>query len=265
MAFTNVWDNTFPPDTQPANQYGADLRNMRLDVQQRFSSLCGLDANKPTLEAVWAGLAYTATDTGNIYRWNGASWDHVANVIPQSGQSVFPGGTAGAPSLAFLGSLLTGIYSDAADTVKVAVGGQKKFSFEAAAANFFEQPVVDATVATVDQADASGKLITTNFLKSLTESGLRYNLTATGGFVAFPKWLTGGVKQLVVKWGSLTPPTDPYIIVFDATVAFANPPTVVVGGGGASIFITSGSVTATQFSMNGNDGHPSHWIAIGTT
>jgi hypothetical protein len=81
MAFTNVWDNTFPPDTQAANQLGADLRNFRTDVQQRMAAISGLEADKPAFEAGFAGVLYFATDTGKIFRWNGASWLDVTSLI----------------------------------------------------------------------------------------------------------------------------------------------------------------------------------------
>src|SRR6266436_677857 len=79
--FTNVWDITFPPDTQLANLLGQDLRNFRQDVMQRMSLLSGTLANRPTPEVVnatWGGvgfgLLYFSTDTGQIFQWNGAAW-----------------------------------------------------------------------------------------------------------------------------------------------------------------------------------------------
>jgi len=80
-AFTNVWDTTFPPDTQAANLLGQDLRNFRTDVMQRMSLLSGTFANRPTPEivnATWGGvgygLLYFSTDTGQIFQWNGGAW-----------------------------------------------------------------------------------------------------------------------------------------------------------------------------------------------
>ena len=79
--FTNVYDTTFPPDTQAANLLGQDLRNFRTDVMQRMSLLSGTFANRPTPEivnATWGGvcygLLYFSTDTGQIFQWNGAAW-----------------------------------------------------------------------------------------------------------------------------------------------------------------------------------------------
>ena len=79
--FTNVWDTTFPPDTQAANLLGQDLRNFRTDVMQRMSLLSGTFANRPTPEivnATWGGvgygLLYFSTDTGQIFQWNGGAW-----------------------------------------------------------------------------------------------------------------------------------------------------------------------------------------------
>lgn len=88
-AFTNVWDNTFPPDTQQANQLGLDLRNFRTDVQQRHALLSGTLANQPTnLEAGFGGVGYGtpffATDNGQVYQWNGATWNIVGSIAVAS-------------------------------------------------------------------------------------------------------------------------------------------------------------------------------------
>jgi hypothetical protein len=79
--FSNVWDTTFPADTQAANLLGQDLRNFRTDVMQRLSLLSGTLANRPTPETVnatWGGagfgLLYFATDTSQIFQWSGAAW-----------------------------------------------------------------------------------------------------------------------------------------------------------------------------------------------
>lgn len=75
MAFTNVWDVTQPPDTQPANQLGLDLRNLKTDTMQRMSAISGLLVNRPTPETVnadWTGLLYFATDTRQIFQWSNA-------------------------------------------------------------------------------------------------------------------------------------------------------------------------------------------------
>lgn len=87
--FTNVWDTTFPPDTQLANLLGQDLRNLRVDVMQRLSLLSGTLANRPTPETVnatWGGagfgLLYFSTDTSQIFQWGGAAWvDITANFV----------------------------------------------------------------------------------------------------------------------------------------------------------------------------------------
>jgi hypothetical protein len=77
MSFTNTWDNTFPPDTQAANQLGADIRNLKTDIQQRMAAISGLDASKPAFEAGFAGVLYFATDTGKIFTWTGAAWTDI--------------------------------------------------------------------------------------------------------------------------------------------------------------------------------------------
>ena len=82
MAFTNIYDNTFPPDTQLANLLGSDLRAFRLDIQQRVAAMSGLDASKPNFAgdaqpATWNGILFFATDTGKIYQFNNPSWTDV--------------------------------------------------------------------------------------------------------------------------------------------------------------------------------------------
>lgn len=82
MAFTNVWDTTFPPDTQLANLLGQDLRNLRFDIQQRMSAISGLDAAKPPFQTDaqptnWNGVLFFATDTAQIYQFNNPSWINV--------------------------------------------------------------------------------------------------------------------------------------------------------------------------------------------
>ncbi len=88
MPFTNVWDVTTPPDTQPANQLGLDLRNLKTDVMQRMSALSGLAANIPapeTINANWTGLIYIATDTKQLFQWSGAAWVDISSALSGSG------------------------------------------------------------------------------------------------------------------------------------------------------------------------------------
>ena len=84
MPFTNVFDNTFPPDTQLANLLGDDIRKFKVDIQQRVAAMSGLDAAKPafgsdTQPASWNGVLYFATDTGKIYQFNNPSWTDVTS------------------------------------------------------------------------------------------------------------------------------------------------------------------------------------------
>ena len=79
-----MWDNTFPPDTQLANQLGQDLRSFRLDTQQRLQ-LVGTLANRPTPDAGFGhpgiGMLYVAYDTGQFFRWDGATWQDLTAAI----------------------------------------------------------------------------------------------------------------------------------------------------------------------------------------
>jgi hypothetical protein len=86
VAFTNVWDVTFPPDTQFANLLGQDLRNFRVDTQQRMAAISGLDASKPAFSgdaqpANWNGILFFAIDTGKIYQWTNPTWNDVTNSL----------------------------------------------------------------------------------------------------------------------------------------------------------------------------------------
>lgn len=82
MAFTNIYDDTFPADTELANLIGSNLRQVRLDVQQRMAAISGLDASKPNFAgdaqpANWNGILFFATDTGQVYQFNNPSWTNV--------------------------------------------------------------------------------------------------------------------------------------------------------------------------------------------
>lgn len=83
MAFSNQWDQTFPPDTQLANLLGQDIRNgVKVDVRERMAAISGLDAAKPAFSgdaqpANWNGVLFFATDTGKIYQWVNPAWIEV--------------------------------------------------------------------------------------------------------------------------------------------------------------------------------------------
>jgi hypothetical protein len=94
MAFTNVYDDTFPPDVQLASQGAADLRQVRLDVQERMAAISGLDAAKPnfagdTQPVKWNGILFFATDTGKIYQFNNPSWTDVTNSFRFTTTAIF--------------------------------------------------------------------------------------------------------------------------------------------------------------------------------
>ena len=80
MAFTNVWDNTAPADTQAANQLGADIRGLKTDIQERMKFV-GNDSDKPTLELAFAGMIYMAVDTHKLYSWSGTVWTDITTDV----------------------------------------------------------------------------------------------------------------------------------------------------------------------------------------
>jgi hypothetical protein len=92
---TNTWDETLPADTQAANLLGADLRGLKLDVQERMALISGLAAGiwNPGADAQplkWTGLLYFATDTGKLFQWSGAAWvDVTANFFSKTTSTLF--------------------------------------------------------------------------------------------------------------------------------------------------------------------------------
>lgn len=80
MAYSESWDEAFPPDTQAANLLGDDIRTFKTAIRERVQSFgAGPLGSRPTPEAVWTGVMYFATDTGQIFSWNGASWDDITS------------------------------------------------------------------------------------------------------------------------------------------------------------------------------------------
>jgi hypothetical protein len=79
--YDNTWSNTSPPDTQLANQLGADLRAFRLDASERMQMIGTFAARPSNLESVFGGGAigflYIAYDTSQIFQWGGGSWNDV--------------------------------------------------------------------------------------------------------------------------------------------------------------------------------------------
>lgn len=114
MAFSNVWDTTFPPDTQVANLLGQDIRNgVKVDVQQRMAAISGLDAAKPNFvgdaqPANWVGILFFATDTGRIYQFNNPSWtDVTANFLLANSPGTFRGNFGAHTGTTTLDTLVT--------------------------------------------------------------------------------------------------------------------------------------------------------------
>lgn len=77
--FDRAWDETFPPDTQLANLLGQDIRNFKTDIRERLSLIGGTFTNRPAnMDAIYGGsgfgILYFATDTNQIFQWNGSAW-----------------------------------------------------------------------------------------------------------------------------------------------------------------------------------------------
>jgi hypothetical protein len=82
MSFTNNWLISVPTDAQIANTYGEVMRNARVDIQERLGGFgAGTLAARPTPDtafgADFTGVKYYATDTSQMFRWDGAAWDEV--------------------------------------------------------------------------------------------------------------------------------------------------------------------------------------------
>ena len=86
MPFTDVWDVLQPQDSQLANLLGQDIRNLKLDIQQRMGVISGTLATRwdPSTDAQpanWAGVLYFTTDTNQVFRWSGSAWLDVTFAI----------------------------------------------------------------------------------------------------------------------------------------------------------------------------------------
>ena len=89
MAFTNTWDDAFPTDTELANLIGANLRQLRVDTQQRMAAISGLDAARPnfagdTQPNSWNGILYFATDSGRTWVFSNPTWIEVTGKLLSS-------------------------------------------------------------------------------------------------------------------------------------------------------------------------------------
>lgn len=86
MSFSNVFDNSFPLDTQQARLLGDDIRKTKLDLQERLASCSGLAVNKPNFADdsqpdKWNGFLFFAVDIGRIFQFNNPNWTDVTNLI----------------------------------------------------------------------------------------------------------------------------------------------------------------------------------------
>ena len=166
MPFTNTWDVTFPPDTQLANLLGQDLRNFRVDTQQRMAAISGVDASKPAFgadaqPANWNGILFFATDTGKIYQFNNPAWTDITGLV-----------SAGSRIAAFsIGQVFV-----ASSTYFASIGNILPVTFE----NQAQLPMplagrfMGITINTIGSQPASGSLVFT-----LRKNGVSQALTLT--------------------------------------------------------------------------------------
>jgi len=151
-AFDRAWDETFPPDTQAANLLGQDIRNFKIDIRERLALLSGIFANRPSnMDAVFGGanygIIYFATDTSQIFQWNGAAWTEVTQLFTGVRLSAtVPVATGGAgvdgQSLVIPANMLA-VGSVVTITARVSFGGANSFGIFFGATRLF-QDVGDA-------------------------------------------------------------------------------------------------------------------------
>lgn len=187
MAFTNVFDNGFPLDTQQAKLLGDDIRKFKVDIQERIASMSGLDAAKPDLGSdtqptKWNGTLFFATDTGKIYQFTNPNWVFVGGAFLTSAKrySVFGGTTsADGETLATI-TIPTGI---------VAVGSFILISTVGSMSGCLLQVVISGNSGTPLQyssADSSFPLfITASVLTATTVAIADAALVPTGGVAAW--------------------------------------------------------------------------------
>ena len=81
MAFSEIFDPTFPPDTQAANQLGLDIRNFKTDFAQRLAAMTGSVGTPPAFEAIFAGIPFFDTTTGKVYQFTGTGFTEITPLI----------------------------------------------------------------------------------------------------------------------------------------------------------------------------------------
>lgn len=131
MPFTDVWDVTTPADSQLANLLGQDIRNLKLDIQQRMGAMSGTLATRwnPATDAQptnWTGVLYFTTDTNQVFQWNGAAWVDVTVLIASlpallTKQTII-NQTVSSGTVVLLTATLDGLYRMTMDGVVTQVG-----------------------------------------------------------------------------------------------------------------------------------------------
>jgi hypothetical protein len=115
------------------------------------------------------------------------------------------------------------------------------------------------TAPTPAAADDSTRIATTAW--SLL--GLQFSLSAAGGWIAFPRWLTGGTERFVVKYGVGV--GNGTAVVFDATVPFASEPAIFTTCNGASSYFTNPSAAGCTVVSQNSSAPLVNWFAIGNS
>jgi hypothetical protein len=85
--FTNPWNPTSPADTDAAVSLYDQIRDLKIDVQERLGAFgAGAFADRETPDSAdganFTGVRYWADDTHQVFRWSGSSWVDISNVVP---------------------------------------------------------------------------------------------------------------------------------------------------------------------------------------
>jgi hypothetical protein len=233
-SFTNNFDVTQPPDTQAANQFGLDVRNAKLDLQQRMAAISGLDANIPTLGSDiqptnWTGLLYFATDTSKVYQWSGSAWVDITTAVFSAVTSALV-----IASLGFIPVQQgTGVNQNAA-TIKLGW-------------NALGTAHLRLTQNSVDEGDLA-------YVTDIT-AGYGSSVTNAVGYIRLPSMLGG----ILVQWGEA-----PGVVSGSVTFpqSYSLTPGLVISGTYAYTGLTT--ITTTGFTYaTADSGGFVNWLAIG--
>jgi len=188
MPMTNTYDVTYPPDTQQANLLGSDLRALALNVQQRMAAISGALVQRwnPALDAQplnWTGLLFFASDTGQVFEWNGTAWIDVTftfQKMPYNLVSINGSGSTTTGTVVLFNTLVTGLYrvSGYINLAVAGAAGSIQLTFNWSNGVLGGNGIVSAIPTTGSLGtDSNG----TFMLQSSAGTSINYNIVVSGG------------------------------------------------------------------------------------